>query len=129
MNFLSKSCFRVPLINVQFFRNYRTDRVVTTPDGSIVVAWHPEPKFPYELSSPMPRKSSLEMSDSVGMAESSKLKVNYVQDMKELYHKKHERLVRRDLMRLTWTTKHRWFIRQGYRKEAARKNPREKPYL
>ena len=37
-----------------------------------------------------------------------RFKVQAVEDMKELYHFKHERFMRRDLMRLTWTTKHRY---------------------
>ena len=34
---------------------YRQERVATNSDGSVVVCWHPEPKFPYELSRPVPR--------------------------------------------------------------------------
>ena len=37
------------------------------------------------------------------------MQVQAIEDMKELYHHKPERLARRDLMRLTWTSKHRWF--------------------
>ena len=29
--------------------------VTTTDDGSVIVMWHPEPKFPYECTRPMPR--------------------------------------------------------------------------
>jgi hypothetical protein len=59
------------------------------------------------------------------------MKVQAVEDMKELYHHKPERLARRDLMRLTWTTKHRWFghsMAQNYHKFYKPK-PRERPYL
>ena len=49
--------------------------------------------------------------------------------MQELYHFKHERLQRRDLMRLTWTTKHRWFPSNRHRKLDSRKLPKERPYL
>ena len=34
---------------------YREEKIVTNEDGSIIVCWHPEPKFPYELSQPIPR--------------------------------------------------------------------------
>ena len=34
---------------------YREERVVTNEDGSIIVCWHPEPKFPYEFTQPIPR--------------------------------------------------------------------------
>ena len=59
------------------------------------------------------------------------VQVQVTEDMKELYHHKHERFARRDLMRLTWTTKHRWFpSRKGERLERNElKNPREKPFM
>ena len=64
------------------------------------------------------------------------MKVQAVEDMKELYHHKDERLQRRDLMRLTWTSKHRWFGVSSARKTVGRasyfsikRNAREKPYL
>ena len=34
---------------------YRDEKIVTNEDGSIVICWHPEPKFPYELTQPVPR--------------------------------------------------------------------------
>ena len=34
---------------------YREERVVTNEDGSVIVCWHPEPKFPYEFTQPIPR--------------------------------------------------------------------------
>ena len=44
---------------VQFSRGlrtpYREEKVVLNEDGSIIVCWHPEPKFPYELTQPIPR--------------------------------------------------------------------------
>lgn len=67
------------------------------------------------------------------------MKVQAVADMKELYHHKDERLQRRDLMRLTWTTKHRWFGQSSPRKIANYKRQkhwailkgptRERPFL
>merc|ERR1740128_164609 len=102
---------------------YREERVVMTNDGTVIACWHPQPKFPYELSQPISRSETV--------AIPSPLKVQVTEDMKELYHHKHERFHRRDLMRLTGTTKHKWF--GGHDKRRAemneRKNPREKPYL
>ena len=59
------------------------------------------------------------------------MKVQAVEDMKQLYHFKHERLARRDLMRLTWTAKHRWFLKAPGRKEVkvGMRAKRERPYL
>ena len=34
---------------------YREEKVVTNEDGSIIICWHPEPKFPYEFTQPVPR--------------------------------------------------------------------------
>ena len=97
---------------------YRDEKVVFNEDGSMIVCWHPEPKFPYEHTRPLPTQS---------VETDSKLKVQAVEDMKELYHHKPERLQRRDLMRLTWTTKHMWFSNTYWRKQ--RKDPKERPYL
>lgn len=97
---------------------YRDEKVVFNEDGSMVVCWHPEPKFPYEYTRPLPTQS---------VETDSKLKVQAVEDMKELYHHKPERLQRRDLMRLTWTTKQMWFSNTYWRKQ--RKDPKERPYL
>ena len=97
---------------------YRDEKVVFNEDGSMIVCWHPEPKFPYEYTRPLPTQS---------VETDSKLKVQAVEDMKELYHHKPERLQRRDLMRLTWTSKHMWFKQTYWRKQ--RKDPKERPYL
>ena len=102
---------------------YREERVVLTSDGAVICCWHPQPKFPYELSRPIPR------SEMTGTP--SPLKVQMTDDMKELYHHKPERFHRRDLMRLTWTTKHKWFGNKKHieKEMNERKNPREKPFL
>ena len=102
---------------------YREERIVVSNDGCIVCCWHPEPKFPYEFTRPIPRS---EISGTP-----SPLKIQVTEDMKELYHHKPERFHRRDLMKLTWTTKHRWFPNRKRREQAMheRKNPREKPFL
>ena len=58
------------------------------------------------------------------------MQVQAVEDMKELYHHKPERLARRDLMRITWTSKHRWFGKSRAQKvDCKLKTPRERPYL
>ena len=101
---------------------YREERIAVTEDGAVIACWHPPPKFPYEMSRGLPVQES---------ATSSPLKVTVTEDMKELYHHKHERFARRDLMRITWTTKHKWFPskRRIYKEIDEKKNPREKPYM
>ncbi|XP_023335861.1 39S ribosomal protein L42, mitochondrial [Eurytemora carolleeae] len=78
---------------------YREEGICTNTTGDIICCWHPEPQFPYHLSQPIPRSNVVETD--------SKLNVQHVEQMKDLYHHKHERFQRRELMRLTWTTKHR----------------------
>ena len=104
--------------NVRNRAGYREEKVVFNEDGSMIICWHPEPKFPYEYSRPLPEKK---------LETDSKLKIQAVEDMKDLYHHKPERLQHRDLMRLTWTTKQRWWPNTYWRKE--RKDPKERPYL
>ena len=101
---------------------YREERIAVTEDGAVIACWHPPPKFPYEMSRGLPVQES---------ATSSPLKVTVTEDMKELYHHKPERFARRDLMRITWTTKHKWFPskRRIYAEIDEKKNPREKPYM
>merc|ERR1719412_976420 len=60
-----------------------------------------------------------------------KLNVQNVNEMKELFRPKHWRLTRRDLMRLTWTTKYKWEKMERYheRKVKSIRSERERPYL
>ena len=101
---------------------YREESIAVTEDGAVLACWHPPPKFPYEMTRGLPVQER---------AASSPLKVTVTEDMKELYHHKHERFARRDLMRITWTTKHKWFPskRRIWREIDEKKNPREKPYM
>ena len=104
--------------------SYREEKIAVTDDGTIIACWHPPPKFPYSMTRPIPR------SDKDGDV-TSPLKVQVTEDMKELYHHKHERFHRRDLMRITWSTKHRWFPnrQRQWKEQDEKKNPREKPYM
>jgi len=104
---------------------YREEQVVVTNDGTVVACWHPAPQFPRALTRPIPR-SQLQTDTPA-----SPLKVQVTEEMKELYHHKPERFQRRDLMRLTWSTKHRWFPSRRARNSAVeeRRNPREKPFM
>ena len=34
---------------------FREEGICTNTTGDIICAWHPKPKFPYELSQPIPR--------------------------------------------------------------------------
>merc|ERR1719206_10577 len=106
---------------------HREERIVTNEDGSIIAAWHPEPKSPYKFTKPVPRQHDME---AATLPSQNMMKVQAVEEMQELYHHKPRRLQVRDLMRLTWTTKKRWFPGvTHYRKDASRNSPRERPYM
>ena len=36
-----------------------SERIVTTSDGAVIVCWHPEKKFPYEFTRPVPRAEAV----------------------------------------------------------------------
>ena len=37
---------------------YREEQIVVTEDKTVIACWHPPPKFPYEMSRPIPREDS-----------------------------------------------------------------------
>uniref|UniRef100_T1JK08 Large ribosomal subunit protein mL42 n=1 Tax=Strigamia maritima TaxID=126957 RepID=T1JK08_STRMM len=83
--------------------------ITLTDDGSMVVCWHPEKKFPYEHSKPIPIfASEFNESDSV-------LKVQH-----RLLHKYRFRPSgpeMAELQKLTFTTKHQWYQNNRWKKE------------
>lgn len=95
-------------------------QTVVADDGRTLVCWHPEPEFPYEQSLPLSQEKDgarhvLKSMNNVGAQDFSHLK-----GMKE-------ELAREQLMRATFTTKHRWFPR--LQKKRAKKTPLDRPYL
>jgi len=108
---------------------HREERIVCNEDGSIIMAWHPETKVPYKFTKPVPRNHDLQ-STPENTQTSLRLQVQAITDMEELYHHKPRRLQIRDLMRMTWTTKKRWFPRVTHmRRDAATNSPKERPYM
>lgn len=94
-------------------------RVAPAFGGKVFVAWHPEPTFPYECSKPIERAPirsgpSL-VRDELVLAGASQLKA------------KHPDMVREELSKVTFTTKHRWFPRA--RNKKAKKTPMDREYL
>lgn len=94
------------------------DRVVTTVDNSTFVAYHPTREFPYELSKPLPPPadptSYLIKDDAIAFANKA-------------FSTKHPELVREELRRITYTTKHIWFPKA--RSKKAKKTPMNREYL
>lgn len=95
------------------------EAVAVSSNGKTIVAWHPEPEFPYEFTKPLPtveekQSSSLLKEEALGNAMSA-------------FKEKRPEVAREELMRLTHTTKHRWYPRS--RDKKAKKTPMDRPYL
>ncbi|XP_068215726.1 uncharacterized protein [Palaemon carinicauda] len=75
------------------------EAVVITNDGRTIVAWHPEPQIPYEMTMPLPEQFE---ADTI-------IKVEDANAMKKLFRHQHPFFVRKELQDLTYTTKHPWF--------------------
>ncbi|KAK3917422.1 39S ribosomal protein L42, mitochondrial [Frankliniella fusca] len=95
-------------------------QVVVGDDGRTLVCWHPEPEIPYELTSPLPKEEEIEQSVISALNVNDKRNVSRLEAMKEEF-------ARQELMKLTHTTKHRWFPRP--KKRFAKKTPMDRPYL
>ncbi|XP_066990326.1 large ribosomal subunit protein mL42 [Macrobrachium rosenbergii] len=96
----------------------RKEAVVVTDDGKTIVAWHPEPQIPYEMTVPLPEASK---ADTI-------LKVENAGAVKKLFRNQHPFFVIKELRELTFTTKHPWNHKPE--KRFAKKNPpRDREYL
>ncbi|XP_067012206.1 large ribosomal subunit protein mL42 [Anabrus simplex] len=122
-------CFRtLPTSNLMFmiskqpralFASKNSEEyVVMSDDGSTIVCWHPEPTFPYECSRPLP---------DVAQEQFSVLNVPYKSGVSSVMKKKSDEAVRQELMKITHTTKHRWFPRS--RDKYFKKIPVDREYL
>lgn len=106
------------------FRHYAStidnhNLIVTSDDGSVVVCWHPEKPFPYEMSLPIPEK--------VQAAETN-LKVQSSKELKSVFKEKTEEEYRAELQKMTYTIHHQWFIKaKSWRRKQPVRFPR--PYL
>lgn len=94
------------------------DQVVTTKDNSTFVAYHPNREFPYELTRPLPPPTR---------PSSSLIKDEAIQAANKAFTSKHPELVREELRKVTFTTKHIWFPRG--RDKKAKKTPMDREYL
>lgn len=119
LNFL----YKLPLTGIRrTIATYPTEskeEMTITDDGSVIICWHPEKPFPYECSKPVPVE--------VTAQSKTVLKVDDKEEMYKVFRHKKEELVREELMKITYTTKHRWFPRS--RDKKAKKTPPNRPYL
>lgn len=87
-------------------------------NADMVVAWHPEPQIPYEYTKPLPveKESPLESFLKVGEKET-----------KEVFKQMKPEVVIEKLSEITYTTKHRWYLRP--RDKRAKDTKPDRPYL
>ncbi|XP_017841210.1 39S ribosomal protein L42, mitochondrial [Drosophila busckii] len=95
------------------------ESVAVTKDGKTIVAWHPETPFPYEHTKPLPVFAEKQSSQVIKEAA--------LDSAMSAFKNKHPEVARQELMKLTHTTKHRWFPRA--RDKKAKKTPMDRPYL
>ncbi|KAL7733806.1 hypothetical protein ACLKA6_011529 [Drosophila palustris] len=95
------------------------DSIAVTKNGKTIVAWHPDAPFPYEHTKPLPQFVEKHSSEVV--------KETALQSAMSAFKNKHPEVARQELMKLTHTTKHRWFPRA--RDKKAKKTPMDRPYL
>lgn len=75
------------------------EKVVTTEDDTMYLAVHPTSEYPYEYSRPLPPSA---------IPTSTLLKDEAIQRSMEAFTKKHPSVARRELERITYTSKHVW---------------------
>lgn len=90
-NFSSSSVFRA---------NTKYPQIVVSKDGATVICYHPEEKFPYEHTKPLPRKE-----DEMREGESA-LKIQLLDDYNSRYRPNGP--TNQELMKMFYTTRHVW---------------------
>lgn len=93
--------------------------VAVAPHGKTIVAWHPDPSYPYEFTKPLPAATEAQST--------SLMKEESLQTAMSAFKEKRPEVAREELMRLTHTTKHRWFPRS--RDKRAKDTGMDRPYL
>lgn len=94
--------------------------IVVTDDASTIVCYHPEDQFPYECSKPLPEDKVLD---------NSVLRVQNKENLYEVFSKPNNQLVQQELMKMTYTTKHRWVPPKKWKRRFAHKKIVDREYL
>ncbi|XP_017878270.1 39S ribosomal protein L42, mitochondrial [Ceratina calcarata] len=84
----------------------------------MIICWHPEKKFPYECSLPIPEEKEIPSNSVLCIGE---------KEIADVFKHKRPEVVVEELTKLTYTTKHRWYPK-NYRRRY-RKPEIERPYL
>lgn len=99
----------------------KSDRaIVVTDDASTIVCYHPESSFPYEFTKPLPQ---------IKVTENSVLRVQNKQYVHDVFSKPNNELVKQELMKMTYTTKHRWVPPKKWKRQFAHQKIVDREYL
>ncbi|XP_021959805.1 uncharacterized protein LOC110855700 [Folsomia candida] len=107
-------------------KNLPNEAIFYHPQHDMYVCWHPEVPFPYEMSKPIPIEAT---------GTETNLKIQALQPVREVFRKKNERLIVREVMKLTYTPKYGWEGRHGRKIKYVKrdmdplKQTRNRPYL
>lgn len=94
--------------------------IVVTDDASTIVCYHPPATFPYECTKPLPQKKVLD---------NSVLRVQNKEFVYEVFSRPNSELVQQDLMKMTYTTKHRWVPPKKWKRRFAHPKIVDREYL
>lgn len=94
--------------------------IVVTDDSSTIVCYHPESRFPYECTKPLPENKVMD---------NSVLRVQNKNYVHEVFSKPNSELVQQELMKITFTTKHRWVPPKKWKRQFAHPKIVDRPYL
>ncbi|KAI1291889.1 39S ribosomal protein L42, mitochondrial [Halotydeus destructor] len=109
----SKSMRYSNIIRCSSFKTFENSpiQISVTDDGKTIVCWHPEKKFPYEHSKPLP------VMESKFIEEESVLKLKHLEETDDILHKKD--YSEEELMQLTYTPRTTWQFFNNNRKRKA----------
>lgn len=92
-------------------------QIVIPLSRDMIVCWHPEPKFPYEYSLPLPEEKKVSSNSVLSIGE---------KEINEVFKHKKPEVVVEELAKMTYTTKHRWYPKKD--RKVIKIKP-ERPYL
>lgn len=99
----------------------KSDRsIVVTDDASTIVCYHPQSSFPYEFTLPLPETK---------VPDNSVLCVQNKENVHEIFSKPNNNLIQQELMKVTYTTKHRWVPPKKWKRRFAHKKTVDREYL
>lgn len=102
-------------------RSNKNERaIVVTDDASTIVCYHPQSSFPYECTKPLPVNK---------VQDNSVLRVQNNEFVHEVFSKPNNEIVQQELMKMTYTTKHRWVPPKKWKRKFAHKKLVDREYL